>query len=128
MEIVRDLFERWNRGDYTKIEWADPDIEFVMQTPGGGSWRGIDEMRTAWLDFLKVWQGFSGEPEEIIDVGDQVLALNRFGGRGRESGVPIRDMQGAALFRFEGDRVVRLVLFGNQGEAREAAGLSESDA
>ena len=26
VEIVRDLFERWNRGDYTKTEWAASSI------------------------------------------------------------------------------------------------------
>ena len=123
--MVREIFERWKRGDYSETDWADPDIEFVITAPGGDSHRGLEAMRSAWREFLDAWEGFSGEPEEIIDVGDQVLALHRFGGRGHESGVSIEGMRGAALFRFDDGKVVRLVLFGNWDEALEAAGLSE---
>jgi ketosteroid isomerase-like protein len=125
VEVVRMLFEQWREGDYYATDWADPGIEFVMTTPGGGTSRGLEAMQESWRDFLRAWQEFRGVPKEIIDAGDQVLVLNEFGGRGRESGVPIRGMRGAALFTFEGARVVRLVLFTDWDEALEAAGLRE---
>ena len=125
VEIVRRLYEQWREGDYSGTDWADENIEFVMRTPEGGTARGIEAMRDAWRDFLRAWHEFRGVPREFIDVGNQVLVLNEFGGRGRESGVPIRGMRGAALFTFDGGKVVRLALFTDWDQAREAAGLSE---
>jgi ketosteroid isomerase-like protein len=125
VEVVRTLFEQWREGDYSATDWADPGIEFVMRTPGGGTSQGLEAMQESWRDFLRAWQEFRGVPKEIIDAGDQVLVLNEFGGRGRESGVSIRGMRGAALFRFEDTKVVRLALFSDWDDALEAAGLLE---
>jgi ketosteroid isomerase-like protein len=125
VELVRVIFERWKRGEYSATDWADPNIEFVMATPGGGSWRGVEAMQSSWRDFLHAWQDFRGLAERIIDVGDHVLVYTEFGGSGRGSGVPIRGMRGAALFTVEDGRVVKLALFTDRDEALEAAGLSE---
>jgi len=125
VEIVRRLFRRWEQGDYASAEWADPEIEFVINTPGSGTARGIEAMRDSWREFLRAWDGFHGISQKVIDAGDQVLVLNEFGGRGHGSGVPISGMRGAALFTFDGSRVVRLALFPDWDQALEAAGLSE---
>jgi ketosteroid isomerase-like protein len=125
VEMVKLLFARWNEGDYSSTEWADPDIAFVMKTPGGGTSHGVEAMAESWGDFLRAWERFQGVPQRVIDAGSQVLALNEFGGRGSVSGVPIKGMRGAALFTFEAGKVVRLVLFTDWDEALEAAGLSE---
>jgi ketosteroid isomerase-like protein len=125
VEVVRALFEQWREGDYSATDWADPDIEFVMKVPGAATSRGLEEMQASWREFLRAWQEFRGVPKEVIDVGDQVLVLTEFGGRGHESRVPIRGMRGAALFTFEDTKVVRLALYTDREEARKAAGLSE---
>jgi ketosteroid isomerase-like protein len=122
---VRDIYERWKQGDYSAADWADPDIEFVMETPGGGTWRGLEAMRTSWRDFLHAWQDFAVASGEIIGRGNQVLVLHEFGGSGRESGLPITGMRGASLFTVEDAKVVRLALFTDWDAAREAAGMSE---
>jgi ketosteroid isomerase-like protein len=125
VEIVRALFARWNEGDYSSTDWADPDIAFVMKTPGGGTSQGVEAMRDSWRNFLRAWEEFQGMPQKVIETGNQVLVLNEFGGRGSASGVPIRGMRGAALFTFEAGRVVRLALFTDWEEALEAAGMRE---
>jgi ketosteroid isomerase-like protein len=125
VEIVRMIFERWKRGDYSAVDWADPDIEFTMKTPERETSRGIEGMRSSWLDFLRAWQDFRVAAERIIEAGDQVLVLHEFGGSGRGSGVSIKGMRGAALFTFADGKVIRLALFTDHDEALEAAGLSE---
>jgi uncharacterized protein len=125
VELVRAVYARWTEGSFAEIEWADPDIELVMHTPGGGTSRGTDGMLDAWRDFLGAWEEFEVTPVQFLSAGADVLVLNQFGGRGRQSGLSIEGMRGASLFTFEGGRAVRLVLFTDWDEALDAAGLSE---
>ena len=125
LEVVRRLFDEWGRGDYSRTDWADPDIEFVSPDLLSGIKRGIDEMASGWREYLSTWDDFEVVGTKFMDVDDKVLVLNEFGGRGKQSGVPIEGMRGATLFTFENGRVVRLAVFGNEQKAFDAAGLSE---
>jgi ketosteroid isomerase-like protein len=44
VELVRSMFAAWKRGDFSSVEWAHPDIEYVIAdgpAPGPGSgWPG----------------------------------------------------------------------------------------
>jgi ketosteroid isomerase-like protein len=125
VEIVRALVARWEEGDYSSTSWADPGVEFVVQVPGSGTWQGVEAMRDSWVDFLRVWEEFEAVVQEVVEAGDQVLALVEFGGRGHESGVPITDLRGAALFTSEASKGVRLTFLTNPDKVRAAAGLRE---
>ena len=124
VEIVRSIYRAVERGDYSSSEWADPDIEFVAPHEERPL-RGVEAMQRSWRDFLSAWKDFNAEPEEIIDAGEQVLVLEKVGGRGRGSGVPAEGLRGASLFTFRDGRVVRLAQYTDRAEALEAVGLSE---
>ena len=125
VERVQAIFASWENGEYSNTDWADPEIEFIMETPGGGTSRGLQAMGDTWRDFLRAWEEFHVQVREVIDAGDQVLVLHDFGGRGHESGVPISGMRGAALFTLKAGRVQRLALYTEWDAALEAAGLRE---
>jgi ketosteroid isomerase-like protein len=125
VEIVRSILANWKRGDYTSIEWAHPDIEFIAPLDTIET-RGLDEMGHRWREFLGAWEHFATTPERFIDLGDDlVLALVRFQGRGRASGAPTTSYSGGQLFTLRNGKVVRLVLYSTREEALEAAGFSE---
>jgi ketosteroid isomerase-like protein len=124
VEVVRSIYRAVERGDYSSSEWADPDIEFVAPHEERPL-RGVEAMQRSWRDFLSAWKDFKAEPEEIIDAGEQVLVLEKVGGRGHGSGAPAEGLRSASLFTLREGRVVRLVQYTNRAEAFEAAGLGE---
>jgi ketosteroid isomerase-like protein len=56
-------------------------------------------------------RALSARATEFLESGDQVVVLNRFGGQGRTSGVPMEDMPGAARFRIRDGKVIELAIY-----------------
>jgi SnoaL-like domain len=107
-----------------RCDWADAEIKF--RHPDGREAVGAEAMARLWRDFLAAWDEFTSAPDEFLDAGgSRVLVLTRFGGRSKGGGVPITDFPGAGLLTLREGKVVRLVLYADQKEALEAAGLSE---
>ena len=94
-----------------------------METPGGGTWPRSGSDAELLAGFPACLAGPPVGSRGDHQHRDKVLALHEFRGRGRESGLPIRGMRGAALFTFERPRVVRLELFTDQDAALEAEGV-----
>lgn len=126
-EVVRAIFERWERGDFSATAWADPEIEFVFADgPTPGESRGIAAMSEAWGQALAAFEELTVVAEEIRDIGDgRVLVLTRNRGRGKMSGFELGDTatHGANLFDVRDGRVVRLVLYWDRVNAFEDLGL-----
>jgi ketosteroid isomerase-like protein len=126
VELVREIYRAWEQGDFSLAEWADPSIEFML---GSGAdeaiHRGTEAMGQAWAEWLRAWDEFRVEAHEFIDLGDDVLVLVAFGGRGKTSGTPVEGQFGGNLFSFRHGKVVRLATFTDRRDALEAAGLSE---
>jgi ketosteroid isomerase-like protein len=126
VEIAQEIFGAWERADFSSVEWADQAVEFKLQSGADESvHRGIEAMGQAWAEWLRAWDEFKVEANEFIDLGDDVLVLVEFGGRGKASGVPTEAMSGGCLFSFRDGRVIRLTTFTDPAGALEAAGLSE---
>ena len=62
--------------------------------------------------------------QELIDAGDQVLAVIREREIGRASGVPVETTH-LVVWTLANGKVTRLQVFDDRAEALEAAGLSE---
>ncbi|HKH13488.1 MAG TPA: nuclear transport factor 2 family protein, partial [Solirubrobacterales bacterium] len=88
--------------------------------------RGPDEMRAFYRDLDAPWVGGASlELEELIDAGEQVLVLIRFGGRGKMSGAEVEAFVWNVWTFHDGDPV-RWTYFGeDRAGALEAAGLRE---
>jgi ketosteroid isomerase-like protein len=128
VDLVRSIFAAWERGDYRSAEWADPDIEFVYADgPTPGTWTGLAGMAQGVRDFLNAWEEWRFEVDEYREIDDErVLVLDHYSGRGKRSGVEVRDTQatGAHVFHIRGGKVTRHVHYFDRERAFADFGLA----
>jgi ketosteroid isomerase-like protein len=118
LDLVRSLYAAWERGDYSSVEWAHPeiDVEFA-DGPSPGSRTGLGGMTAGWRDFVSAWGEYRQRPDEYRELdSDRVLVLSRFSGRGKRSGVEL-EQKGAVLFHFHGGKVTRIVRYWDRERA-----------
>ncbi len=115
VDLVRSIYAAWERGDLSSAEWAHSDIDVVFADgPSPGRWRGWTGMAESWRDFLSAWDRFHPRADEYRQVDDgRVLVLHHFGGRGKRSGLDLRQTRarGAGLFHIRDGKVTRLVAY-----------------
>ena len=107
----------------------DPEIEYhpsADQVPPGmdAVVHGHAAYRQVWQRMMDAFEDFHGEPEELLDLGDMLLATTHYKGHGTGSGVPV-NMSVFQLFRLRRGLVVWQQDFSDRAEALDAAGLSE---
>jgi ketosteroid isomerase-like protein len=86
-----------------------PDVVFIQPDEIGGG-EGVYNGREGFVrgvqELTDTFDDFHVEPEKLFDVGHQVLAFVRLGGRARGSDVPI-DAPYAHVVTFRGELVSR---------------------
>jgi ketosteroid isomerase-like protein len=127
LQTIRRLLSQWEGGDWAAgREQFDDDCEFVMSTsafPDAGDYKIGRDALAAWTRYVQEWDEFGFDPEELIDVGDRVVLLNRIRGRGRTSGAEV-DARVGAIFTFRQGKIIRYEMV-ERSVALQAAGRAE---
>jgi ketosteroid isomerase-like protein len=129
LDLVKSIYARWERGDWSSADWADPEIEFTVV--GGldhGSWKGVEEMAEAWATQLRAWQDLRAIPEEFRELDDgRVLVLMKNEGRGRGSGIDLSEIstRAANIFTVRDGKVVSLFIYSDRSRALAELGLTD---
>jgi ketosteroid isomerase-like protein len=125
VETLRSGYAAANRGD---IEWflttVHPDVEFtsLIAEAEGEIFRGHDGVRRWWKEVVLPLGGLHGEPEEVRDLGDTVIA--RVVATYHPSGVEVRQPIWQVV-RYRDGMAIWWQFCRTDAEALEAAGLSE---
>ena len=134
VELVRRLLGMFARREHEAVfAFYDPDIEWDATYIGNlgfddlaGVYRGHEGVRTYWRRWLQAWKDLDFEVEDVLDAGDDVVALIRNQRQwGRHSGIPVEMPPYGLVFTIRDGKVVRWRNFSDQPSALEAAGLSE---
>jgi ketosteroid isomerase-like protein len=107
----------------TGLGFLSPDVELdLSELLDGRVLRGREAVQT-YFDALQteVWQELTMHVEEIADASDSLVALVRWQGVGRGSGVPV-DMRAAWVATMRGGRVASARLTLDRESALEAVG------
>ena len=103
----------------------DPDGEFEMVGDDFGGFTTAvpgSEAGTLWSDWTDTYESYRLEAVDLEEGDEVVVFLLNAHGRTRTGGVEV-EHEAAGVFRFGGDRVVRVELYLDWNQAREAAGL-----
>ena len=101
-------------------DWATPGIEVVpADGPEPGAHRGHEGIAEAMPGWLSAWEDRRVEAVEYRELDDErVLVIATSGGRGKSSGLAVRQVTHVAnLYRIRGGKVTRLVTYWNRDRA-----------
>ena len=126
VEIVRREYVAMAARDWAALKdiWH-PDVEYEV-VMGAGTFRGLDRITEFFDSYGEMYSEFEVEVEEILDVGDYVVAVERLSGRGlMGSGVggSVHE-RFARVNTFKDGKIWRAKEYRTVAEALEAVGLS----
>jgi uncharacterized protein len=132
VDLIRKGYEAWNRGDVegvlNRLE-ADVDWQGYTHVPEAGTIRGRDEVRAALERFLDAWEHLDIGLVDIFEANDdRVVALVRFRGIGKGSGVEVNGGVDAHVWSIREGKVAGVKMYQGTREALEAAGLPKQRA
>jgi ketosteroid isomerase-like protein len=129
LDIVHSIFARWERGDFSAVAWAHPEIEYaIVDEPGTQMAKGVAAMTRTWREFLSAWEDYRVEAHEYRALDEErVLVTLRALGRGKASGLDIGQTttgpRSANIFHVRGGKVIRLTSYFNRDRALADLGL-----
>jgi ketosteroid isomerase-like protein len=127
VEVVREMLEAFNRGDYEgSTAMFDDRIEMhqAPEVPDSDTYVGKDEFLRGMARWLSGFErGFQYLPEELVDCDDRIFARVGLRGVGRGSGVELED-EIYHVYEVRDRKIVRLYVLWNESEARKLAGLA----
>jgi ketosteroid isomerase-like protein len=129
LDLVRSIYVSWERGDYGSVEWAHPEIEYVILRAAGlppSNAKGLSEMKDAARANIEVWTQLRIAAEEYRELdSERVLVLDDPSGRGKRSGLHVGAFAGgsAHLFHVRDGLVTRLVVYEDRDSAFADLGL-----
>jgi uncharacterized protein len=117
---IRPIYEEWSRGNWRpRFDVYHPQMEWGWSDEFPGLAGVYDDRRDPnprLRSWLSEWEHWRVEADEYVELGDHVVVLVTYHGRGRGSGVEVRQ-PGAHVFELRDGKVVRLEIFADRDRA-----------
>jgi ketosteroid isomerase-like protein len=130
VELVRRAVEAFNRQDLTELAGlSDADLEFVSVLTAVDETAAIHRGPGTWTNYFeamnRAWREWYVDDFRVFDAGgDDVAAVFRLVGRGRQSGVPVERPIGIT-YRIRHGKLWRMRSYLDPAEALATVGLEE---
>jgi uncharacterized protein len=124
---VRHFYDEVANGNFwVGKEVFDPDIEWRWRSSLGGltgnrTYRGFIEVEAATKDWLRSWEWYRMELEELIEAGDKLVALTRHIGRPRGGASDVTALA-AEVWTMRDGKATAFRGYDDRDEALRAAG------
>jgi ketosteroid isomerase-like protein len=128
IDLVRRAFSAFAERDLAAVaELVGPDVEFFPPTAAIAGhdtpYHGEEGLREYFDDVARIWEVLEVVPHEYREVGDQVVALGRVYGRGRDG--LLVDSPTGWIWTIDGGKIVAGRVYTSRQEALDAAGLGK---
>jgi uncharacterized protein len=120
VEIVRKALEAWARRDF-EAALALADAQVVLHDPGrtGGTFRGHDQLKRFWEEWLEGWDEYTVEPREFVEEGDEVFVASDQTGRASLTGIEVtQDL--FQVFKLRDGVLVELRIYADRAPALDS--------
>jgi len=129
VEVVRDHIEAFRQDDAPgAFSFVDPHVVLDRSRIGGVGTEtayGHEAVAQAVRRYMGAFDEYRYQVERLTNLGSgAVLAVVTEEGRGKSSGVPVRQSF-AALYTVIDGKIARITVFPSEEQALEAAGLRE---
>jgi ketosteroid isomerase-like protein len=133
LDLVRSIYAQWKHGDFSLVDREslcrdtfEPDFEWHTRDdlPDAGVRRGYEgsvRLRDEWVE---TFDDMHVDLDELIDAGDQVIAVTRLCGCLRGTGHEL-DVQETQVWKMRDGRATEVRAYLTRSEALKAAGLEE---
>ena len=129
LDLLRSIYADCERGDYSRVDWADTEIEYVIADgPTPTTFRGLSELAAGMRESLSAWQNLRTTVDEYRELDEKrVLVLLRYSGRGKTSGLELDALstRGADLIEIHEGKVTKIVKYYVLDRALADLGLEE---
>ena len=128
VEIVQRGYEHFGATGEMLPEILHPDFVWDMSKfegwPEQQTYAGLDGARQFIADWSEAWEDWELEVRDLLDAGDQVVAVMLQRGRARTTGMRV-DMEFAMVWSFLEGQEIRMEMYAQVSEALEDTRLQD---
>jgi ketosteroid isomerase-like protein len=127
VEIVREMYEAFNRGDVdrgVKLLHPRPELHQPPEVVDAETYVGLDAFLRGLTLFTEEWDDPRFEPQEVDAVGNCVLMRVRVVGRGKRSGAEMTT-EFFHAWTFDDGKAHKCLVRSTRTDALKAVGLAE---
>ncbi len=132
IDAVRGVYEGFARGDFSaSLGLYDPDVVFIHHLESAektvwgsdlaGTYHGLSGLGEYMRNLLEVWSEVTIDAEELVEVGDTVVATIGMQAVGRTAGLSGK-IRFFHVWTFRGAKVIRLDVMPEREQALAAVG------